>query len=1207
MKFNQQQLLAIETRNQAIVAAGAGAGKTSVLVERYASLLELDGVQIDEILCLTFTRKAAGEMYERIYREVEARTSRSPGVARALERFSAAHITTIDAFCSSLIAGSLGAYGLPTNYRMADETFSRELRDMSFAFLDSRRSDASLHRIFEICDADTLVEDLFIPLAEVHVSHCSQSQLSPQLLYSTLGDMLAGELPQLLEDIAQVEQLGSEALSSKPKPKAHHAQIMMRLPQLLSAAEQSLEALQLLISSNPWDEQWTGGASGENAHAQGEQSAAVQTFGNALHDVCALHEQLSGLKLLKDWKTVLGHLLSSVETLFVPALTIFCEQNFYSNFYALVNEYLVNLLDFKRTTGVLYFRDLLEIATDILMNNPELADSYRRQIRYIMIDEFQDNNVLQKNMLYLLAAEPGYRHARIPGDDELRPGVLYFVGDEKQSIYRFRGADVSVFRAMVSSLPSGAELLPLDSNYRSSPRLISFFNSFFPRVMDAEQEWEAAYRALEPGIRQDIYPNEPEVELLVVAAPSSDADEHLLNSSESEAWAVARRIREMVERDVEQIFDRNSGELRPLRYSDIGVVFDKSSLQSELELMFRRLSIPYVSDSTRTLFLDGPANDVYNFFQLCAYPDDRYSLAALLRSPVFRIEDRSILQLMVHEPEDISSWVQEGQLPTDVSAGPEEQRLFTRFSSLLSDIRARLPYESRTDVLHRFWVESGYHQYMMEQAFRRKFIRYYDYLLEFFDANGELPLHDFLELLKSKLGQAKRSDDLQILHGQEDAVQLMTVHKSKGLEFPVLFLSHANSQASRNRDAVALWTKNHRGELFLYAGAPEHILSNLPGGTRQWMKNFRNPLVTQVKTREQAMENAELRRQLYVACTRAEQRLIISASGIKPSAKKVVASTTRPAEERGENFFDLLETGLQIDRTEVVSMEPDASKLIECGQARVLIRRCPLASQTEIRTEAQRKLPSVSRRTSADDAEALHVQGYSLLSPRQFSQLGRRSFTVSEVLAYISAVDWEGAQKSTLPEERSSSGSNQPSSAEQGTLVHYLIEQGIRAFQSGRGLHLPALEHIPGHIIPATLEAEHINRAWEMAANFIARELEPLIEFDPQMESEVAFDLSVGNFIIRGQIDLLVEISGRGTYVIDFKSGIDVDPKQYQFQLDCYRLAAMKLGYENISTSVADVRKGERITLAQHYSEQSIQEICVQLATEDVGFQGVTK
>ena len=1130
MNFNTQQREAINSRGHTIVSAGAGAGKTAVLVERFLSLIENDNVGVENILCLTFTRKAAGEMYQRIYQRLSL-SPVSSRLQREFLRFDRARIMTIDSFCSNIIRPYATDYGYPPTFTVGEEDMERELRAFTLSYMaDPERNEPIISRLLEQFSYQTLVEGLLMRLGTEFASPVRAPEGYEEQANALFLSLINEELASMLNAIPSIREVNTEERQAKAN-KDHHQRAIADLDLCL----EEYEAVETpLVSLSMLDDLIT----------------------LCQRSIAALGVLASGKTARKPWKEYKG-LFERLETILFPSLCICSEHDFYREFYHFIEQYLRDVLEFKRQKGVLYYRDLLDMAIDILLNHPDFADFYRNEIKQTMIDEFQDNNRLQKDLLFLLSAPLGYCAKKIPSSSQLHSSGLFFVGDQKQSIYRFRGADVSVFKNLDREFQQEGSRISLDTNYRSSPDLIAFFNRLFPRIMGGEEDFEADYHPLEAGLKQQ-HPSR--IELILLPEDEGKGDDPVLTGSEAEAYAIAESIHTLCK----------EGGKATITYKDIAILFRSGGMQFQIEKMLRRFAIPFSSDSTRSLFLDAPAFDTHAFLKLCLFPADRFSLAAVLRSPLCRIGDDSLARLLVGLSR---GEITDGSRLSDPSGEPymrpEESEKYNRLLDLLSHIRPMIGHRSHAEVLAEIWMRSGYFNFIVSNPHHQAYLEHYDYLLEFFDAYADRAMIELLEDLEENLGEAGKIDDIDIVRENLRGVQLMTVHKSKGLEFPVVFLVNTNGGLWANQEASSPLAYAENGALILYGGLGEENIQKFVVAGRQ-VEKFRNPLVKEAEGLERQMENAENRRLLYVALTRAKQHLFISASRIKATDSKNISSKAS-RDDRGENLFALLEAGLGLDMQEIQAMTaghysayPTMAGAIRLNIPRPVresdLRSSDIGGEIDDLSGPPRKLLLPSAPAIHFTVSDLQTRVYESEGAGRHIELGRQA---EEDVAYF------------------------------GSGLHTLLEETVKTFHRSGEIQIPEkpwlfTEHKDG--------AARYTEACEIVRSFTESPFFRNITSADEIYCELPFTMYLSPYYVNGQIDLIMR-RGDKTLIVDYKSGAQVNPANYSMQLDLYRLALEQMAWPQVEAGIFDLRKASFSLLPPSFGREYIMAQLERLST----------
>ncbi|HDQ14003.1 MAG TPA: DNA helicase UvrD, partial [Sediminispirochaeta sp.] len=413
-KLDEYQKKAVESESNTVVTAGAGSGKTTVLAYRFVHLIESGQAEVGEILTLTFTRKAAAEMYERIYRLLLDKSGRAEDderagrLTRAVGDFDQAQISTLDSFCARIVRGAGGRFGIPGNFRQDEYAISRLLQDRALQFILENSEQRGLKDFLRSYGIETVLEELFIPLAEEEF-HLVE-ELTVTELYQRQLSFLEKKLSQLVDGLEETRRWFSETELPADKKRINEAMVLI-------TAQESPAAL--LAARD-----WTGLA----------ELAAVRpsSFGGNIKDPLLLE----GREHIRNWQSVTGEMQA--------ILPYFLDQEVYRQMYRLLEEFRQRVNEAKRRAGVLSFSDVVEAAIRLLREDRQLRDFYKGRFTHIMIDEFQDNNDLQRQLLFLLAERSDRTAKGVPGPEDLASNKLFFVGDEKQSIYRFRNADVRV-------------------------------------------------------------------------------------------------------------------------------------------------------------------------------------------------------------------------------------------------------------------------------------------------------------------------------------------------------------------------------------------------------------------------------------------------------------------------------------------------------------------------------------------------------------------------------------------------------------------------------------------------------------------------------------------------------------------------------------------------------------------------------------------
>ncbi len=774
---NSEQLPVIEATRNTVVSAGAGAGKTAVLSWRFLRLVMEQGVKPEEILTLTFTKKAASEMRERIYKRLMMAKDSLP--ADTLDSFSNATIATLDSFCAQVVRSDSTSYGLPRDTTVISE---EDLEDLAQR-LSSRF----------LADSSNLEETRAIA-----------SLIMPNQLMDGFFSLIA-------KSVSIVGDYDAERIS-----RSFYDTVCKRFRERQKAIVPLLDHLGELELSAVFTETY-------NLIRKRFESNQITDYDDF------------NLRQTRDpeVKAIVGELRPLLcKGSGYAALQSIAMSEFHVSPMQMAVQKFASMLNYeKRRLGMLTFKDVSDLAVDILKTNTELRGVYKNRFRYIMIDEFQDNNTSQRDLLFLLSEKRSLegQSGVVPEVADLEPDKLFFVGDEKQSIYRFRGADVSVFRHLQTEIGENGSSLTLSTNYRSQGRLIDHFNSVFRNVLSDEgRDFEARFSPIRAGRRQD----DTRGRIIFSVYQSNQIEDDELDGGSLEAEAVADYCDKALNTD-EFLVDGK----RP-RPEEIAILFRATTNQMNIEKALKRRGIPYQLSETRSLMLDAVANDFYSFLNCLLYPNDRRGYIALLKSPFCGLCEESIENVMSEDIKPV--------LPIDAGR-------YRAFLELFGRVKAVAFRLTIAELLEMLYIEGGYRAFLESELDRSVFEEHYEYLSSYaiqYDDQGK-SLTDFARFLRDKMGTSDKLPDAEVLCRQKSGVQLMTVHKSKGLEFKVVIFSGIGS---RPRGDESRYVFEYNGDL----------VSTESKGILKILEQDRSE-----------KEDAELKRLMYVALTRAKDHLIL--------------------------------------------------------------------------------------------------------------------------------------------------------------------------------------------------------------------------------------------------------------------------------------------------------------------------------------------
>ncbi len=896
----EQAAAAYEIDRPVSVTAGPGSGKTTVLVERFLHILRQNkNLNIDQIVAITFTNRAANEMRERLREQLNLILQSVPAAERKYwlnykRTLDGALITTIHGFCARLLRE------FPVEAQV----------DPQFLLLDEHRAAMLLESVVE----EVLTE--FISSGHVAISRL------------TLGmgrGRLAAALGQIYREVRgqglKPEELARRTADSHAT-EADHAQA---LGELSRAMEQFLAVRRTTPAQRLNHSEVVAGWLALQPVIQ--ELPAIER----LADYCRTVEGFRNLRPqarndFKPYVLALDQLIWEKELLGrVPQIAL----DLFARDYALE---LVNVLarldvrlkEEKQKLSALDFDDL-ELRTLELLKRPEVITRAAERYKFFLVDEFQDTNGLQSALLDQLVFKVGERE---------KPN-LFIVGDGKQSIYGFRGADVDVFHRMTNQIvAAGGAEKPLRLNFRSQPPLINFFNFLFARLFEpGEADEPPEFKELGyvkhelSEAKRELRDSGPLVELMITTEGSGEENDPKAeqDNRELDAEQLALRISSLVNptppftetagippaasdtlsqgrvqsnvwefkeggRDAGGASQIMAGESElsggvsdlkkpSVKYSDIALLFRAMTNIQTYESAFRRANIPYQTVLGRGFYERPEITDLIQLLRFLDNKTDELALAAVLRSPLCGISDNALLALRCGPDLDESGepdaedplrhFTQTRRLVNAVRQhrkiayiSEAEHELLDRASKLIDQLIARRHHYSLGDLL-RFAVEESEYLTVIAATFdgaqRLANVERLFNLAERFERAGTHLIRDFVRYVEEFEAIGSRESEGQIDEAT-NAVKLMTIHQAKGLEFPIVIIPELQRRA-RVSDSWFLLDR-HRG---LTLKVPDGRGGLVAGCT-----------FSAFEQRHSWREQFESMRLLYVAATRAEDRLIFS-------------------------------------------------------------------------------------------------------------------------------------------------------------------------------------------------------------------------------------------------------------------------------------------------------------------------------------------
>jgi ATP-dependent helicase/nuclease subunit A len=1133
-----RQLIESAIDETLVVEAAAGTGKTTELVRRIVRVLAEDRADVREIVAVTFTEKAAGELKLRLRQHLEEARRGAPSRAiqerldAAVQNLEEAHVSTIHGFCADLLRERPVEAAIDPLFRVLTEGQAERLFNDVFTawFQDAiaqppegvrrslRRSSRGI-RTGEV-DEDGPMERLRRAGRALTEWRDFREPWAREPFDRTDGIVQLIELVHSLADLSKSPSYAGDNLFVDTEPVRRLSRDLRRMT--TPSSEEDLDELESLLVDLR-----------KNRDVKRARKGSGPTYAKGVTRAQVLEARDRLLEALDEFQFRADADLSAL---------------LHGELMACVDLYEAS----KAREGALDFLDLLVRARDLLTHNAEVRRHFQGRFRRLFIDEFQDTDPLQAELLLLLAADD-------PSEtrwQQVTPvsGKLFIVGDAKQSIYRFRRADVNVYRRVCDMLVErGATRVELRKSFRSVPNIQRFVNAAFEPLMDGDLDThQAAYVALEPS-RAD-HQGQPSVVVLPVPEPYG---QRFIAAREIEKClpdAVGAYVDWLVKKSGWTVTERHAPDRRV-------------ALEARHICMLFRRFVSYGVDITRAyvealeargvkhLLVGGKAfHDRDEIETLRAalmaieWPDDQLSVFATLRGALFAIGDEELLQY-----HGLSGRFHPFRIPNSLPSGLEPIRNALALLRTLHADRNRRPVsDTITALLDHTRAHVGFVlRPGGEQALAN--VLHVSELARQYELEGGMSFRGFVEALR-EAAQGGQSAEAPILEEGSDGVRLMTVHKAKGLEFPVVILADITARltpwdASRHVDLA-------RGLCAIRIGG--------------WMPKDLNDH----KALELAREQKEGERIAYVAATRARDLLVVPAVGDEPYTEGWVSplnAAIYPAESERRMLQDA--EGCPVFQSrDSVRMRPGgdpASRSTVCpgehrialGDSHTVVWWSPESQALTLGVQA----PFGLRR---DDLIVKDVQPEILLHGRaaydawntgraaDVEAASQPSIDVITATRGAATLEWPGLDEVPVTVLSSSPAARRPGGARFGSLVHALLADVPLGDEGSVALDRLCDAH--GRILGAT--GDEVAAARDVVAAVLTQ---PLIQAAARAaregqcyrETPVTYRLDSG-LLVEGYVDLAFRDNGFVT-VVDFKTDRELEGalERYQRQVALYAAA----------------------------------------------------
>ena len=1086
--------VANELARTLFVEAGAGTGKTTALVGRILNLVLSDdgpAIPLHQIAAITFTEAAAAELRERVRLQFEEALlealdvgdlSRAKRCEDALADADVAAIQTLHGFAQRLLSEFPVEVGIPPRVEVVDEVRSQlAFEERWSGFLDTLYVDPEL-------------EEFIVRAAILGVSLGGKELRNIAHIFDDNWDRLldidttktAAPTPidffGVHEAIRQIEELEQDCIDHEDKLFLQIRAASEQFARFREAASEH-ERLRLVRSLS-------NAKFARNGGAKPKWAIPVE------------HARETCQRLKEESETLLGEVANQTLTQLAARIAGFT----------------VESAKARRDEGVLEFHDLLVLAHRLLRTSAPARASLGERYRVLMLDEFQDTDPIQISLALLLAST--VTEDVFEGDwDELTPGPgrLFMVGDPKQSIYRFRRADIKLFLAARKRFGDGS--VSLQRNFRTVEPIIDAVNSLFSEVMPDDSEVQARYSPL-----------------IAHRSPSDDVDHRPLllghgveakaaELREAEAGDVAAVIADIRANPHHWPIDDGNGGWRDPNMSDITILLPTRTSMEQLTPALDQIEIPFRADTGTLVYETQEVKDLLSVLQAIDDPSDEIALVAALRSPLYACGY-----------DDLHAFRREGARFSIEMSMPEsvEGTVVAEGISHIRSLAARKWWDEPSELLLRL-IDDRYamalpaHGRRARDTWRR--LRYVVDQARAFAETGGGDLRAYLEWTRLQGIDGSRAHEPMLPEPDDDAVQIMTIHGSKGLEFPITIVSGMTTAAGRRSSAGEVVWGGH-GEL-------PQVRAN---------SSVRTARFDQAKELDAEMDGPERDRLLYVAMTRARDHLVVSGyHALRKNGSPVDSHGAKVAAWAGE-------AGSELVRRWEIAEEP-----VVCGAEDEPAEPPTLDAPADWARRHSRRLADGSVRSTVSATALAHSAAG---EPKD--NAGPSNFGLPNGFDEDLDVD-DGLESDELPPRISRRGR---AGTAIGTAVHGVLQlldltapgdEEIRSLSASQAW----AESIPDHVdtvegaVRSALSADIVQQC--STANHY---------------KELYVASPVGSTTIEGYVDLLVE-TPTGLVVVDYKTDLITSVAEVDAKLAHYALqgAAYAIAIEKATgLSVIDVQ-----------------------------------
>ena len=1164
VKWTKEQLKAIEqTGNNILVAAAAGSGKTAVLVERIINKIINQKMNIDEILVVTFTNAAASEMRERILEAIYKKIEEEPEnnhLQKQVNLIGRASICTIDSFCLDVVKNNFYEIDISPNFRIADNAELELLKQEVLEDLFDKKYEIEDKKFLKLLEtyttysSDEPLKELILNIYNFIQSHPFPNEwLEEQVEKYNLGSEINLDFSETKWGKIIISSFKEEIIDSKVKLEQVKKSIekFEELNKYSLVLSLDIEELDRILNLEKWNDIY-----------------------NCINEI-AFEKWPIDRKIVLEEKEIAKEKRNEIRKQIKKALEIIDSDSVQANkdildmyevlksLKEIIFEYDKLLKQAKKEKNLVDFSDIEHNALKILLkkdegNNKyipsEIAVRYKKKFVEIAIDEYQDSNLVQESILTSISNGKN----------------IFMVGDVKQSIYKFRQARPELFLdkyekyTLEDNKNALGNKIQLFKNFRSRENILDTTNLIFKDIMSkelgdidySEEEYLNLGASFQETEKQSIKSN---TEILIIENKTEESEyyeeevlEEPIENIELEAKFVSKKIKEILD-SKQVVYDKKVG-YRPITYKDIVILLrstkDKANI-FENELI--NLQVPVYSDTSLEYLNSIEIQTIMNLLKVIDNPTVDIPLVSVLRSMIGGFTDNELIKIRLV---DTKKTFYESMM--EYSVEDNIKRKIDNFLEKIYEWKEESEYLQLDELIWKIYIDTGYYNYvslMPDGILRQANLKLLFEKAKQYEKVSFKGLYNFINFIEKVRTSSGDLSSAKLIGENENVVRIMSIHKSKGLEFPLVFLCNSNKKFN---------TQDLNNQILLHQDLG--LGANYIDSDKKLQYSTLAKEAIKIKSKEEII--SEEMRVLYVALTRAKERLIVT--GISRDLEKELKEKEQLLSlyskqdkintnilKKYKSYLDWIElVFLKNDKSDVMSLEKiskdealnsieETSEVNKDMKLQEIINNVESKNEEEIRSKLNWKY---------DDIELSKIEGKTSVS--NIKQISSQENTKELKIDNMKTPEF-------LKEEN-----NKLTGAQKGTLIHLCMQYlNVKEEYTEQKVN-ELIESLLFKKKITTLEAENIDinkilnytksNLWQEVrkAKIIEREK----TFYISIPANEIYDININEeVLVQGIIDLYYINENEELILVDYKTDYVQDKKElidkYSKQLELYKRA----------------------------------------------------